>query len=180
MWIEDYRRREGLELYELARKLNKYRREHYPEQCGTITDSLLYMLERDKNAVTHPLIANVIAEVCGATVEQRDMIVADIHKGTWEPEKETPVLRPKRVPIGAKPVVKIDRNRNIVGWFESVADASRRDGHNETVVRNRCKHRANYEFNSLFPYTYRYEDEWLKMTEEERIEDLGGEIIDKQ
>ena len=178
MWIEEYRNREGLELYELAEKVNKYRREYDPFSCGIVSDQLLHILERSRNAVTHPRIANAIAEVCGATPEQRDMIVHKIHRGTWEPTRpgereKVDVSKPK---IGYKPVVKVDRYGNIIDRYESLTDAVRYEAHRENSIRDRCKRRIDQEFTPQTPYTYRYADEWDNMTDEERLRDVGGDF----
>ena len=87
MWIEAYREREGLERDELARRANKYRYEKGEDPlCGYISDTLIWILETRRNAITHPVLADAIAAVCGATAEQRDMIVAKHNRGTWEPD----------------------------------------------------------------------------------------------
>ena len=83
MWITDYRERMGLELYQLQQRVNSFVHETSNPIEATISGELIHMLEVDKNAVTHPRIANAIAIMCDATQEQRDMIVADIHKGKW-------------------------------------------------------------------------------------------------
>lgn len=92
MWITDCRERMGLELYQLQQRVNSYIHKMSNPIEATISGELIHMLEVDKNAVTHPRIANAIAIMCDATQEQRDMIVADIHKGKWvgptEQEKE--------------------------------------------------------------------------------------------
>lgn len=163
MWIEDYRRRNGLELYELAELVNKHRREK-GIAYGIVSDKLLHMLERDKNAVTHPLLANAIAEVCGATPKQRDMIVADIHKGTWpDGVMEGPATQ-GRAPFGSKAVVKLDINGAELCRYMSVADAARRTQHSDSVIRDHCKGRVR-EVTAYMPYTFRYADEWDAMDE---------------
>lgn len=83
MWIKDYREREGLELYQLQQRVNSFIHKMSNPIEATISGELIHMLEVDKNAVTHPRIANAIAIMCDATQEQRDMIVADVHKGKW-------------------------------------------------------------------------------------------------
>ena len=175
MWIEDYRRKEGLELDEFARRVNRHSRKMNPPLLCTVTDELIYILERDKKSKTHPLIANSIAEVCGATVEQRDSIVAEIHRGTWSPDtqKQVVIPEPKKHVNGAMPVVKVDLHGNIIAYFESVMDAGVQEPHSTDYVRKRCKRRVEYEFTPERPYTYRYESEWREMTPEQRIKDLG-------
>jgi hypothetical protein len=81
MWITDYREREGLELYQLQQRVNSFIHKMSNPIEATISGELIHMLEVDKNAVTHPRIANAIAIMCDATQEQRDMIVADVQQG---------------------------------------------------------------------------------------------------
>ena len=75
MWIDEYRSAHGMELDEFARAVNAYGRKMVPPLVCTITDELIHMLERVKGCVTHPIIANAIAEYCGATPEVRSWTV---------------------------------------------------------------------------------------------------------
>ena len=185
MWIEDYRKKRGLELDEFARKVNEYGHcVMVPPMVSYITDTLVHMLERDKNCVTHPVIANAIAGYCGATAEQRDMIVAPIHRGTWEPGM--PVNYAKKAEhkfnnniVGAKPVVKINRRGEVIASYQSIAEAARHEPHNEDIIRTRCKRRIDRDFSAMFPYTYRYQDEWQEMDAEQRMKDIHrqGEVV---
>lgn len=84
MWIQEYREREKLELWQFQQRVNEYRRHLKEPAYGTVSAELIHMLEVDKNAVTHPKIANAIAVLCEATPKQRDMIVAERHRGKWK------------------------------------------------------------------------------------------------
>lgn len=83
MWIQEYREREKLELWQFQQRVNTYGQNIEKPFFGIISADLIHMLEVDKNAVTHPRIADAIATLCEATPEQRDMIVAECHKGEW-------------------------------------------------------------------------------------------------
>lgn len=85
MWISDFREAHGLELDEFARVVNTYRRLRKLPMNGIVSDVLIYILERDERAVTHPILASAIADACGATPEQYDSIVAECHRGKWKP-----------------------------------------------------------------------------------------------
>lgn len=183
MWIQDYREANGLELDDFARKVNQYgRRQMTQPLVCTITDELIHLLEI--GAVTHPMIANAIAEYCGATVEQRDMLVNEIHRGEWEPNTKVQYIQPRELSFnncksGAKPVVKVDRHGNVIAAYESVVDAARHEDMNEDNIRNRCKHRVKQDITLEFPFTFRYQDEWLAMSREEQLRDIlsNGEIM---
>lgn len=179
MWIEDYREREGLALDEFTKLVNMHGRKVDPPLEAPVSDTLIHILERSKHGVTHPRIANVIAEVCGATAEQRDMIVADIHRGQWKPKEPQPVVVKATIKKqnGGKAVVKIDKHGNTVGWFESIADAARREPHDEGVIRSRCKRRVTCEFTNIVPFTYRYADEWDALSGAQKIQDIGGGVV---
>ena len=83
MWIQDYREREGLELYELQERINIHGKEMNPPLYGMVSTKLIHLLERSKNPITHPHIASAIADVCGATPEQYDEIVAEQYRGYY-------------------------------------------------------------------------------------------------
>lgn len=83
MWIQEYREREKLELWQFQQRVNTYGQNIEKPFFGVISADLIHMLEVDKNAVTHPRIADAIATLCNATPEQRDMIVAECHKCEW-------------------------------------------------------------------------------------------------
>jgi len=177
VWIEDFRRTHGLELDEFARIVNRHREKRGQAINGVVSDTLIHILECSKDAVTHPVLANAIAEVCGATAEQRDMIVTKEHRGEWTPPKRkggTPVFRPKRKAPnnGSRAVVKIDRYGNTVGWFESVKNAGMREQLGEGAIRDRCKRRMEYDITPNCPYTYRYAGEWTGMTGEDKLKDI--------
>ena len=176
-WIAEYRQREGLALDEFMLRVNMHRRNVEPVLEAVISDSLIHYLERGKNAITHPRIANLIAEVCGATAEQRDMIVDEKHRGTWSPEETITVIRREQSEAskhnGSKAVVKVDRHGNTLDWYESVAEAVRKQTMNDSAIRARCKRKVQSEFVDA-PYTFRYASEWDAMTAAEKRQDVGG------
>ena len=185
VWIQEYRTAIGMELDEFARAVNAYGRRMNPPLVCTISDTLIHMLERVKNCVTHPNIANAIAGYCGATQEQRDMIVAPIHKGTWSLNRfirnadnddgETSKL----IPNGSRAVYKISMSGEVLAEYYSIAEAARNEKPNEDNIRNRCKRRSQVDFTPDTPYTYRYKDEWQSMSREEQLRDImeKGEIL---
>ena len=75
-------RQYGLEPDDLARMVNVAGRKMTPKLEGTVSDTLMYILETSKKPRTHPRIADAIATVCHATPEQRDSIVDERHRGT--------------------------------------------------------------------------------------------------
>lgn len=182
-WIREYRTKQGLELDDFARAVNRYGRKMNPPLTCTITDTLMHMLEI--GAVTHPMIANAIAEYCEATPEQRDMIVAEIHRGKWEPHQKVEYAKStvswfNNSPCGAKPVVKVDLHGNVIAAYESVVDAARHEDMNADNIRRRCKRRRKQEITLSEPYTFRYQSEWVQMSKKEQLRDIlasTGEIV---
>lgn len=164
MWIQEYRERKKLELWQFQQRVNAFVHEMPNPIEATISGELIHMLEVDKNAVTHPRIADAIATVCGATPEQRDMIVSDVHKGKWEPTLENKELaarlsmefdmEPESIPdytctslnsldkryeINARKVVKIDTDGKVIKRYGSVVEAAKANGVYEKFIRNRCR-----------------------------------------
>ena len=72
-WIEEYRTARELTRAEMA-------------AVCRISEELVYILEEWRGAVTHPKLASRIALALGATAEQRDAIVNEIHRGKWLPK----------------------------------------------------------------------------------------------
>lgn len=99
MWITDYRERMGLELYQLQQIINVYNRQIPGHNRIYVSEQLLYILENIKNPVTHPYIANLIADVCEATREQRDSIVSEKYRGKWKPSDKSKKRVQKAVEI---------------------------------------------------------------------------------
>lgn len=69
-WITAYREKMQIDRQRFARRTG----------CS---ERLIFMLEQGQ--VTHPIIADRIAEICGATAAQRDSIVHEKHWGEWQP-----------------------------------------------------------------------------------------------
>lgn len=98
MFITDFRRAHDLTVEELG---------FYIRQLGArqdpplrVSDILLENLERKRDYVTVPVLANLIAEACRATPAQRDTIVLEKYRGTWTPSgKPLPKLPPRRPPM---------------------------------------------------------------------------------
>lgn len=81
MWITRFRERYDMTELEFAQALSDAGARL--KQPVRVSEPLLHLLEVRKGAVTHPKIADLIATVCGATPRERDMIVAEPHRGTW-------------------------------------------------------------------------------------------------
>lgn len=182
MWIEEYRKAYGLELDDLARRVNVAGRKMEPRLCCTVTDTLIYVLERSKTPRTHPRIADAIAIACKATAEQRDSIVDEKHRGTFDPQQynytvsdakvEKPVRQHK--PGYEHSVVKVSKSGKVISRYKSLAEAERYGDMSIDTIRRRCR-RMGDEF-AKFDYTYRWAEEWDLMNRIQRLRDLGVEI----
>lgn len=197
MWIESYRLRHGMSLEEfgrLVRWLGNQRRPGWRLRCS---DSLIWLLENRRNAVTHPNIADLLAEACGATPKQRDMIVARKHRCTWAGSKGPDIAKlvgwkadkgaTKKIFKGRdygwhyaskakymryKPVVMVDKGANVVSRYDSMEQAAEMSGCSRNAVSDRCNHLIRDEFR-LNGHTWRFVDEWEKQTPEERLRSFG-------
>ena len=153
MWIEEFRKANGYTREQLSRALGKLA--HRRGRHTACPPELIYMLETIPGTVTHPGIANLIAEATGATPEQRDSIVHKMHRGKWKPPRIVPLKpyappRPKPAPpppqarkggndTHKRPCGAVDREGNVIARFESVNAAARAMGVAESTVYNRCR-----------------------------------------
>ena len=190
-FIQSFREAHNLELNEFARVVNTYRRlklkqvDEKAELCGLISTELVHMLEVDKHCITHPQLADAIATVCGATAKQRDRIVHEKHRGQWtlnpddmpivmaaiqaamndKPVKDAP--KPRVIP-GAKAVVKIDFYGNVLATYVSLTEAAKQNRMSEKTITKLCRRNKPGNVN---PFTFRYADDWYKMSNAEKIVD---------
>ena len=183
MWITDFREAHGLSVAQLGAVIRKAGARMDPPL--RVSDVLLENLEMRRGYRTVPKLANLIAEVCGATAQQRDALVLKKHRGKWvpkpgatwtppEPEKPKPPTPPKEPTSKAwsRPVVCLDRVGNVMRRFPSIQAAAELMGTSKDNVARRVMRRfASDEF-GLLGYTFRLEDEWKAMSAEERREDM--------
>lgn len=178
VWIEDYRRQYGLEADDLARMVNVVGRKMTPKLEGTVSDTLIYILETSKKPRTHPRIADAIATVCHATLEQRDSIVDERHRGKWKSEHAETAKSEPQTPAwklhGEKPVVMIDGSGNMLTKYSSTAEASRASGIATKTIGEICK-RKRKDVLARYKITFRYVEEWNAMTDEQRIQDIDSD-----
>lgn len=109
MWIQEFRKKNELSVHQFGNLVR--RRCERAKLTGRISDGLIENLECIRGYVTHPRFANVIAEVCGATAEQRDSIVAEKRRGKWKPGRrgaaaEAELERARANPWRTLPAVK--------------------------------------------------------------------------
>ena len=189
MWLSDLREREGLSLDELGRAIRLQGRAYDPPiGCS---DTLLHRLEVDRNFVTHPKIANLIAVVCGATAEQRDELVLKDYRGDWVPEgpplldmllailamKPTMPAEPEAPdptvhgPV-AKAVVAVDKEGKEVSRYPSAMNAAIMWGQSEDCVRKRCQKKIQNEFSDGLKVTFRYAIDYDRLPPDRRKADL--------
>ena len=191
MWITEYREKLGMNTEAFAHALSVM-----GAQCRKpvrVSEPLLLILENRNGAVTHPRIANLIARACGATPDQRDMIVHPKHRGRWHgvdapkmeaqiekmqekkkhpwSEKPTVVQMPSSAKRHLRGVVMINRYAEIEKRFESAVNAAARMGLSETAVKNRCNRTVICEFEHRSA-TFRWADEWSAMSRTEQLDDI--------
>ena len=193
MWIGEFMAREGIDAAELAARVREYGNMQRVKPIGRVSIGLIETLDAQKgNGFTNPKFADAIAAVCGATCAQRDMIVAEQHRGTWrltdaarERAEEAAKRAKKRyspwhnmlikrpaapTPDTGRAVVMVDRQGEVVKRYPSVINAAQCNGIHKGTVSDKCMQRRKFEFNN--GVTFRYADEWERMTAEERKRSL--------
>lgn len=185
MWLTDFRAQFGLELETLGYYIRKEGLKSHPPL--RVSDELLYMLENFGNFRTVPKLADLIAEVCGATAEQRDQLVLEKHRGTWKPKEGAgkPWLKaavtpkgsntkgPARAETDARAVVKVNRYATELARYRTGHDAAVQNCVTENQVTRRCHHRYQSDEFKLAGYTFRFAREWDAMTEAQRRADVA-------
>lgn len=169
----------GISRKELARMVRKPGTASRPESEIGCSEALIGILEG--GGITHPLIADRIADVTGATSAQRDILVHKMHHGTYrpqkaqkrEPRKNLAPTDPDYKPVNARQVVRIDVLLQ-AKRFASIREAAAAEGCNAETVRVRCDRALTVKQKELMvrDHTWRYADEWDSMSQDQRLEDM--------
>ena len=173
-WLEKWRKDHQMCRETFARQVN-------------VSEELIWILENMEKGVTHPRIADAIADYTGATPQQRDSIVHKKHHGTykpnpraksWEKQQKKTAVRKKTQESENKqkrPVVALNEAGVIVEEYPSVNAAVEANFPcTQESVRNRCARRLKPSTNEFMPYgvTFRYADEWFMMPEWLKKDDM--------
>ena len=132
--------------------------------------------------ITHPRIADAIAEVAGATRRQRDSLAHKKHHGTWTPPKkkrraaDAPVSKEKPPAPLERAVVMLDGQGTEFARFKSIGEAALAAGCKPKTVESRCERTLSKKVSEFVyrEYTYRYADEWDAMSGTARAADMEG------
>ena len=147
--------------------------------AARVSEALIYILENQNNAVTHPVIATRIAELCGANEAQHGMFVHRKHRGRIPPPRPgrelmiTSKVRRKgrvRQANGCREVVKLNRKGRVLARYKSLDEAAAREPVSAGGITWRCQRRTMDEWKD--GTTWRYADEWDAMSPAERAQDL--------
>lgn len=168
-WLEQWRREHQMSKKTLA------------DQVGA-SEALIDILENQHKGITHPKIADAIADYTGATPQQRDSIVHKKHHGTYKPKKK-PVKkvsaeknRPEKMRNGPpkREILLLNEGGVIMRRCMGLEESAMAVSCTMTTVRNRCSRLMSPSVNEFLPYgvTFRYADEWEAMTEVEQIMDM--------
>ena len=189
MWITDFRQQFGLELETLGYYIRQEGRKRNPPL--RVSDELLYLLENFGNFRTVPKLADLIAEVCGATAEQRDQLVLEQYRGTWKPKagkgKGNDLFRhgfavpPSHKGEGKKgmtaaearrkPVVCVDRLGDVIKRYDSIENAAAMTGLSREAISDRVNRKITANEYQLCGLTFRFAEEWGAMDAEARKRD---------
>lgn len=177
-WLKQWRSEHQLSRKQLAEKIKKPGTISNPGSEIGCSELLIGILEG--GGITHPLIADRIADVTGATSAQRDMLVHKIHYGTYRPQKiqKKGKINPRSTNADcgtedSRPVVRIDamlQTKHYAGIKEAATD----EGCKTEVIRMRCD-RALVEKRKdmmMRDHTWRYADEWDNMNRIEQMRDM--------
>lgn len=139
------------------------------------SERLIDLLQSERGAVTHPKIADRIADYLGATPEERDKIVARKHRGTYTPGCSTPKPISDSSPAwNAKEVVVIGKNGEELDRFKSATCAAQSINSYKDNVIIRCRRSLTaFDEFAAFGVTFRYADEWDRMTQAEKEIDIA-------
>lgn len=197
MWLTDYRAQYRLTLEQLGSMIRRVGRRKDPALW--VSDLLIYRLETDPKFRTVPKLADLIAEVCGATAQQRDAMVLERYRGGWKPPRRRKAVKP--VPYekpnaaappkgprcsakglthgpnnpfpGARAVVKIDRKGEVVARYASCNRAALQNSLREDQISSRCHRKGKSDEFRLTGFTFRFAEEWDGMTAEEQRADIS-------
>lgn len=133
--------------------------------------------------VTHPLIANRIADFACATAQQRDMLVPEKYRGQWKPSAKRQKAARKKVDPetvksarhwGERHVVLIDRSGHEKRRFMGAKIAAKYAGKGRNYIYSRCERRISPKTDEFArtEESFRWADEWDSMSAEERREDV--------
>lgn len=149
-----------------------------------VSEHLLRILQNQHGGVTHPKIADRIADFIGATPEERDSIVHKKHRGTYTPNPKNPALKRNKVrrietPEVYRPntptsvIAVINSNGRILATHNSLNDVAIQYGCNVSLVRNRCEKSIVYydEFSEL-GVSFRYYEQWKDLSDTDRKKDV--------
>lgn len=203
MWLTDFRAQHGLDLGTLGYCIRVEGLRRNPPL--RVSDQLLYMLERLEGFRTVPKLADLIAEVCGATAGQRDALVLERYRGTWTPKEgagTSPVFSrimqalpgKSALPTGGrqerhataaegrrKPVLCIDRLGDVLARYVSIENAAAMTGLSRDAIADRVNRKITVNEFQLCGTTFRFEEEWKAMGTQQRIRDaqrtLNGRSI---
>lgn len=164
----------------------------HPEREIGCSETLIEILEG--GGITHPEIANRIAQVTGASVAQRNRLVHKMHRLNELPtppeakERKTgkrkaaqaakqsaaPIAMESLPPANRREVVKINIFGEEVARFHSISDAAKAEGCRSTTVFRRCRRELEKKTNEFANHdcSWRYAEIWDAMQPEERKADL--------
>ena len=139
------------------------------------SEHLLWMLMNEDKCITHPNIANAIADYMCATQAQRDSIVAPIHRGTWVPQPGHTVGNKEcGGSWNSKGVVALDRLGKIIARFPTIRAAAKHAGCSSSTMSYKCNRmHANEDEFKPFGMAFRFEADWELMSPEEQLLDIS-------
>jgi hypothetical protein len=195
-YVDKYGRK-GLSQEDFARMVRKQkvycaREGSKRKKLRTVGCSEVLIEILEHGGITHPNIAEAIATVCGATEEQKYSIMHEKHWSGYvdsirpqlwgemtliktKKKKEKPKKDdPNYVDGKCKAVVQLDRAGNVEKRFAMMSEAAKENDVALSTVSLRCNHQIGDTTDEYCTCgrTWRFEDEWNALSEEQRKEEL--------
>lgn len=148
--------------------------------CGAnVSTVIIKKLAEEPGFYSLPAFADRIADFTGMTLEQHDEMVLKKYRGIWEPGKKRKKARkPEATRIGperaSRAVVAIDNGGIEQERYASASEAAEAPGRSLTGICNRCNRKLSDRTDEfqLYGVTFRWADEWDRLTPEGKKEDI--------
>ena len=155
--------------------------------CGAnVPTVIIKRLAEEPDFYSLPAFADRIADFTGMTLEEHDEMVLKKYRGIWKPgKKKRKTKRPETQrfePENAKrAVVAIDNGGVERERYASASNAAEAPGRSLTGICNRCNRKLSDRTDEfqLYGVTFRWADEWDRLTPEEKKENIRNPFYER-
>lgn len=153
---------------------------------ANVPQIIIRKLAEEPDFYSLPVFADRIADFTGMTLEQHDEMVLKKYRGTWEPgKKRRRVKKTEAQRAGpeqaGRAVVAIDNGGIEQERYASANEAAKAPGRSLTGVCNRCNRKLSERTDEfqLYGVSFRWADEWDRLTPEEKKENIRNPYLEK-